>query len=77
VQWQPGVRFVDLQLRGPYLLWRHRHDFEPRDGGVVVRDTIDYALPLAPLSAPALPMVRADVRRIFGYRREQMSRLFR
>ena len=76
-QWQAGEWFVDVQLRGPYLLWRHRHDFEPGADGVVVRDTIDYALPLAPLSGVALPMVRADLRRIFDYRREQMSRLIR
>jgi uncharacterized protein len=76
-QWQPGVRFVDVQLRGPYLYWRHRHDFERKDEGVVVRDTIDYALPFAPLGALAGPLVRADVRQIFDYRRLQMSRLIR
>lgn len=68
-KWQPGVRFADLQIRGPYLLWRHQHDFETKRDGVAVRDTIDYALPFAPLSNIALPLVRSDVRRIFDYRR--------
>jgi uncharacterized protein len=69
----PGVGFVDYQLRGPYLLWRHRHDFEADGDGTIVRDTVDYALPLAPLSAVALPLVRGDVRRIFEYRRTRLG----
>jgi uncharacterized protein len=74
-KWRPGVSFTDVQLRGPYSLWRHDHDFEPSTDGVVVRDTIDYALPLAPLSNLALPMVRSVMRRIFDYRGMQLSRL--
>ena len=31
-EWEPGVRFVDRQLKGPYRLWHHTHTFEP-DGG--------------------------------------------
>lgn len=74
-KWQPPKCFTDVQLRGPYLMWRHDHDFEPRPDGVVVRDTIEYALPLAPISNVALPMVRGDMRRIFDYRSMQLSRL--
>ncbi|HEV2037635.1 MAG TPA: DUF1731 domain-containing protein, partial [Candidatus Eremiobacteraceae bacterium] len=74
-KWEPGVRFVDYQIAGPYLLWRHQHDFEPSADGVVVRDTIDYALPIAPLSNLALPMVREDMRRIFDYRRTRFNQL--
>ncbi len=75
-RWEPGVRFVDYQVRGPYLLWRHQHDFEPGSGGTLVRDTVEYALPAAPLSDPALPLVREDVRRIFDYRRTRLQSIF-
>jgi uncharacterized protein len=75
VEWQPSVRFVDYQLRGPYLLWRHEHRFAPDPVGTLVTDRIVYALPLAPLSGLALPLVRADIARIFKYRRAAMARL--
>ena len=74
-RWERGVRFVDYQIRGPYLLWRHQHDFDGQEGGVVVRDVVDYALPAAPLSNLALPRVRDDLRRIFDYRRSRLNEL--
>jgi len=76
VDWRPGVRFVDVQLRGPYLWWRHTHEFERKDSGVVVRDRIDYALPFAPLSNIALPAVRRDIEKAFAYRRRAIEELF-
>ena len=48
-EWEPGRRFVDAQLRGPYRLWHHTHTFEPDGDGTIVRDRVRYALPLGPL----------------------------
>ena len=31
--WEPGRRFVDVQVRGPYRLWHHTHEFEPDGAG--------------------------------------------
>jgi ligand-binding SRPBCC domain-containing protein len=44
-RWQPPFEFVDVQRRGPYRLWHHRHRFEPCDGGTLVRDEVHYAVP--------------------------------
>jgi ligand-binding SRPBCC domain-containing protein len=74
--WEPGVRFVDRQLRGPYALWHHTHEFEATgDGGTLMRDTVRYALPLGPAGALAHALfVRRDLERIFDFRRDEVLR---
>ncbi len=69
-EWAPGERFVDVQLRGPYALWHHTHEFEPAgDGHTRMRDTIRYALPLGPLGSLAHKLfVKRDLERIFMFR---------
>lgn len=74
--WEPGVRFVDLQVRGPYALWSHLHEFESRPDGTMVRDEVLYALPLAPLGDLAHPLlVKRDLQRIFDYRQAAVRRI--
>jgi ligand-binding SRPBCC domain-containing protein len=74
--WEPPIRFVDRQLRGPYALWEHSHSFEPAGEGTLVRDRIRYRLPLGILGGLAhVAFVRRDLERIFDYRRDQVSNL--
>ena len=74
--WEPNVRFVDVQVRGPYRLWRHEHTFEERDGGTRIRDRVEYELPLFPISELAHPLlVRPDLDRIFSFRLAATRRL--
>lgn len=73
--WEPPVRFVDAQLRGPYALWMHTHTFEA-DGpdAVVIGDNVRYALPFGPLGAIAhAAFVRRDLERIFDYRAQAVA----
>jgi ligand-binding SRPBCC domain-containing protein len=74
--WEPGVRFVDVQIRGPYKLWHHTHAFEAApEGGTAVRDTVRYSLPLGPLGRLAhAAFVRRDLERIFDFRHEAVAR---
>ena len=75
--WEPGRRFVDVQLRGPYRLWHHTHTFTPHDGGTLVRDRVRYALPLGPLGRAArTALVRRDLDRIFDFRRDEVAARF-
>ncbi len=69
--WEPGVRFVNRQVVGPYHWWRHEHHFEAVDGGTRVLDHVEYLPRVAWLSRA---WVRRDVERIFAYRREALLR---
>jgi hypothetical protein len=74
-EWEPGVRFVDMQLAGPYRLWHHTHEFEPDGrGGTIMRDIVRYALPYWPLGELAMPLVRRDLDRIFAFRAAEVAR---
>jgi len=71
-----GRRFVDRQLKGPYKLWHHTHEFEEMPGGTKVSDSVRYELPLGVLGElGGLPLVRRDLARIFDYRREAVQKL--
>lgn len=72
--WEPPVRFIDVQLRGPYRLWRHEHLFLGEGGGTVLRDRVSYAVPLDFLVHRWL--VRPDIERIFRFRAEVMRSRF-
>ena len=73
-QWQENVLFVDRQLRGPYSVWNHLHTFEEVDGGTLVRDRVEYAIPFGPLGEIARrAFVVRDLRRIFDYRRAAVA----
>jgi len=72
--WQPPHLFVDEQLRGPYRFWRHRHEFESKGNGTLVKDLVNYAVPFDFIAHGLL--VKRDVRRIFAYREQQLRSVF-
>jgi len=72
--WDPPRRFVDVQERGPYRLWRHEHVFERREGGTLVRDRVEYAVPGGWVVDRLF--VRRDLARIFEYRSRALQELF-
>jgi ligand-binding SRPBCC domain-containing protein len=75
--WESGVRFVDEQESGPYARWVHTHTFEPVDGGTIITDRVDYALPFGPLGALAhATFVERTLARIFDFRRDATARRF-
>jgi hypothetical protein len=74
--WQPGLRFVDVQERGPYALWHHTHTFAEVEGGTCVTDRVEYRLPLGALGEIAHPlMVCRTLARIFDHRQERVAAL--
>jgi ligand-binding SRPBCC domain-containing protein len=74
---EPPARLEDLQLAGPYRRWHHLHEFEEVDGGTLMRDTVEYALPWGPVGTVAhAVMVHCTLVRIFDYRRDVLAREF-
>ncbi len=74
--WDPPIGFMDVQLRGPYLLWEHTHRFQAVDGGIRMCDVVRYALPFGFLGRMAHAwIVKADLERIFDYRARKVSAL--
>jgi ligand-binding SRPBCC domain-containing protein len=77
VEWDPPHRFVDLQLQGPYKLWRHTHLFLVEGKNTRICDEVIYSLPLGPLGQMAHSLfVRRDVEHIFAFRASAMRTRF-
>ena len=72
--WEPGVRFVDRQVNGPYVWWNHEHRFEAAAGGGT--RVIDHVEFVPRLRLFTNSFVRRDVQRIFAYRQEALKRIF-
>jgi ligand-binding SRPBCC domain-containing protein len=77
VQWEPPVRFIDVQAKGPYRLWHHTHTFKAVGDRTLMRDVVEYALPFGWLGRLALRwMVQRDLKAIFDYRAAQLKDRF-
>jgi ligand-binding SRPBCC domain-containing protein len=75
-EWDPPFRFVDVQVRGPYARWEHRHRFLEEGGGTWVEDRVTYRLPLGVLGRAAhAVLVKRQLRELWDYRHQQLAEL--
>ncbi|XGC79522.1 TIGR01777 family oxidoreductase [Bdellovibrio bacteriovorus] len=75
-EWQPPYKFVDNQLKGPYSLWRHTHEFRPFCGGTLLVDKVKYRLPLGQVGwIVASKLVSKDIDNIFSFRRKYIANM--
>ncbi len=74
-EWNPPHAFADEQRRGPYRYWRHTHTFDETENGVVIGDSVEYAIWGGGLVNKFL--VRPDIEKIFAYRTMQLDEIFR
>ena len=73
--YDPPHMFEDVQVKGPFRSWRHRHLVEPHEEGAVLRDEIDYEPPLGFLGRAVAPLlVQRRLRKLFAYRHEVTRR---
>lgn len=71
------VSFTDFQEKGPYKYWNHFHEFIPNENGVLMKDTVDYELPLGILGTIAHGVfVKRKLASIFNYRYQVLEDLF-
>jgi len=74
--YEPPSLFVDIQEKGPYAMWMHRHTFTAVQGGTNVADLVEYALPAGPLGRLVHEViVSKQLEQIFEYRQLQIGRL--
>ena len=75
--WEPPRQFVDVQLRGPYRVWRHTHRFAAEGTGTRIFDDVDYKLPFGPLGRLVEALwARREIGKIFNYRTGVIARRF-
>jgi ligand-binding SRPBCC domain-containing protein len=75
--WDPPYGFTDVQIRGPFRLWHHDHEFTSEQGGTRLRDAVLYRAPFARLQRILrLSWVERDLEGIFRYRQQVIRRLF-
>jgi ligand-binding SRPBCC domain-containing protein len=69
-EYEPPHLFADIQRRGPFAYWYHRHRFEKTSrGATLMTDEIEYALPMGWLGELAAgDFTRDKLRRMFDYR---------
>ncbi|MFS4469926.1 SRPBCC family protein [Chryseobacterium sp. T20] len=69
--------FTDFQKKGPYEYWNHFHEFIPNENGVLMKDTVDYELPMGILGTIAHRLfVKEKLRSIFDFRYRVLNDLF-
>jgi ligand-binding SRPBCC domain-containing protein len=69
--YEPPRLFEDVQVKGPFRSWRHRHIVEPHADGAMLRDEIDYELPLGVLGRMVSSLlVERRLQKLFDYRHD-------
>jgi ligand-binding SRPBCC domain-containing protein len=67
--YEPPRMFEDVQVKGPFRYWRHRHIVEPHADGSTLRDEIEYEPPFGFLGQLAEPLlITPRLKKLFDYR---------
>ncbi len=82
VEFEPGHHFADVQVKGPFRHWRHRHGFEPAPlagaDGTIVQDDLEYDVGFGVLGdALGRGFVADRIRRTFEERQRRLEDLLR
>jgi len=80
VEFEPGRHFADVQVKGPFHRWSHRHEFEPAERGgeqgTLVRDLLEYDLGFGWLGeVVARMLVARKIQDTFAARQQRLEAL--
>ncbi len=74
-RYEPPHVFEDVQIKGPFKSWRHRHIISAHPEGATLRDEIEYEPPLPPFGRMLAPLlIERRLRRLFDYRHQVTRR---
>jgi len=75
--YDPPHQFVDIQLKGPYAYWHHKHSFEAKGNDVEVTDEIHYEIGFSLFGSLLLRhLIQRQLNTIFAFREHVIKRLF-
>lgn len=73
---EPLLRFTDIQIRGPYRLWHHTHEFLETPVGTLMTDLVRYQMPFGTFGSLVHALwTRRTLDRIFDYRFQKVAEL--
>ena len=73
-RWREG--FCDRQVSGPFKYWRHCHSVRSDAAGTLLRDAVEYELPLGALGRLANALaVKRQIAGIFALRHRRTLEL--
>lgn len=70
-----SAHFTDIMVDGPFETWEHTHLFYADGDSTIVRDHIEYELPLGPVSAGVGRLAWLGFEPMFRYRHRETKRL--
>lgn len=67
--YEPPRMFEDVQLKGPFRNWKHKHIVKPHKAGSLLRDEVEYELPFGFFGKfLAGTLVENRLEKLFNYR---------
>lgn len=75
-QYNANEIIADLQLKGPFKYWLHRHSFDVQAGKTIMTDRVDYKLPLGFLGNIAYHLfVKRIIENMFEFRHKKTKEI--
>jgi ligand-binding SRPBCC domain-containing protein len=73
---KPSEIITDIQVKGPFKLWEHRHIFESTKGGVKMTDNINFLPPWGLIGLLTLPLLYLQLYLMFSDRHRRTKKFF-